>query len=59
MNATLHSLPGPDDITRTVFPNGLTLLTRTNFNSPSIVIGGYLACGSICDPAGRSCSGAP
>lgn len=44
-----HSLPGPDDITRVILPNGITLLARTNFNSPSIVIGGYLPCGSLFD----------
>jgi zinc protease len=44
------SLPGPGDITRTVLPNGITLLTRSNFNSPSVFISGYLASGSIFDP---------
>ena len=44
------SLPDPQDITRIQLPNGITLLTRTNFNSPSIVISGYLACGSLFDP---------
>jgi zinc protease len=44
-----HSLPGPDDITRTVLANGITILTRANFNSPSVVIGGYLPCGSLFD----------
>jgi zinc protease len=45
-----HSLPGPDDITRVILPNGITILARTNFNSPSVVIGGYLPCGSLFDP---------
>jgi zinc protease len=45
-----HSLPGADDITRTVLPNGLTILTRPNFNSPSVVISGYLGVGSLSDP---------
>ena len=44
-----HSLPGPDDITRAILPNGITVLARTNFNSPSVVIGGYLPCGSLFD----------
>jgi zinc protease len=43
-------LPGPDDITRVELPNGIVILTRSNFNSPSIVINGYLACGSLFDP---------
>jgi zinc protease len=44
-----HSLPGPEDITRVLLPNGITVLARTNFNSPSVVIGGYLPCGSLFD----------
>jgi zinc protease len=44
-----HSLPGFDDITRLVLPNGITVLARANFNSPSVVIGGYLPCGSLFD----------
>ncbi|HEX7621108.1 MAG TPA: pitrilysin family protein [Anaerolineales bacterium] len=44
-----HSLPGPDDISRIILPNGIIVLARTNFNSPSIVIGGYLPCGSLFD----------
>jgi len=44
-----HSLPGHDDITRVLLPNGITFLARTNFNSPSVVIGGYLHCGSLFD----------
>ena len=45
-----HSLPGSDDITRVVLPNGITVLVRANFNSPSVVLGGYLGCGSLFDP---------
>jgi len=45
-----QSLPGPDDITRVILPNGITVLARTNFNSPSVVLGGYLPCGSLFDP---------
>jgi len=44
------ALPGPENIVRTVLPNGITVLARTNFNSPSISIGGYLASGSMYDP---------
>lgn len=44
------SLPGPQDITRCVLPNGIILLTRSNFNSPSVVVSGYLPSGSIFDP---------
>jgi zinc protease len=51
--ATWTSLPGPHDITRTELPNGITVLTRTNFNSPSVVLSGYLGAGSLFDPADR------
>ncbi len=44
-----HSLPGPDDISRTVLPNGIVILTRSNSNSPSVVMSGYLNAGSIFD----------
>ncbi len=43
------SLPGPQDITRVELPNGLVVLARPNFNSPSVVINGYLAAGSLFD----------
>ena len=44
-----QSLPGPEDITRLTLPNGISVLARANFNSPSVVIGGYLSCGSLFD----------
>ncbi len=43
----LKSLPGADDITRVELPNDITVLARANFNSPSVVINGYLAAGSL------------
>lgn len=45
-----RTLPGPEDITRFVLPNGITLLARSNFNSPSVFVSGYLASGSVFDP---------
>ena len=45
-----NALPGPDDITRIELPNGITLLTRSNFNSPTLSIKGYLNTGSLFDP---------
>lgn len=45
-----NSLPGPNDIHREVLPNGITVLTRSNFNSPSVVIGGFLDAGALFDP---------
>lgn len=50
---SLKSLPGSDDITRVELPNGITVLTRPNFNSPSVVVNGYLACGSQFDSDDR------
>jgi len=45
-----NALPGPEDITRVVLSNGITILTRSNFNSPTLSIKGYLPSGSIFDP---------
>lgn len=44
------SLPGPDDIYRETLPNGITVLTRSNFNSPSVVMAGYFGAGALMDP---------
>ena len=44
------SLPGPEDIHRTVLSNGITILSRANFNSPSISLVGYINAGSLFDP---------
>jgi zinc protease len=44
------SIPGPDDITRVQLDNGILVLARANFNSPSVTISGYLAAGGLFDP---------
>jgi len=44
------ALPGPNDIHREVLTNGITILTRSNFNSPSVVISGYFDAGALFDP---------
>lgn len=44
------SLPGPHDIRRVELSNGITILVRSNFNSPSVVLNGYLSAGSLFDP---------
>ncbi len=44
-----RSLPGQEDIHREVLPNEITVLSRSNFNSPSVVLNGYLTTGSIYD----------
>lgn len=46
----LASLPGPETIGRVQLDNGLTLLTRENFASPSVVLSGYLHAGALFDP---------
>jgi zinc protease len=51
MMTTFNSaLPGPDDIYREVLPNGITVITRSNFNSPSVVVTGYFEAGALFDP---------
>jgi zinc protease len=45
-----HAYPGPDDITRIQLPNGIVVLSRANFNSPSVVVDGYLLAGGLLDP---------
>lgn len=44
------SLPGPGNITRARLANGIVVLARSNFNSPSVVVSGYVMCGSLFDP---------
>ena len=44
------SIPGPDDITRVELANGITVLARANFNSPSVMVSGYLNIGGLFDP---------
>lgn len=44
------SIPGPDDIVRQVLDNGITVLARANFNSPSVSLRGYLNTGGLFDP---------
>ena len=45
-----NSLPGPDDVYREVLPNGITILARSNFNSPSVVVTGFFEAGALFDP---------
>jgi len=49
-NEHRHALPGPDDITRQELKNGITVLTRSNFNSPTLSIKGSVNIGSLLDP---------
>jgi zinc protease len=47
---TNHDLPGADDITRVELANGIVVLARPNFNSPSVSVSGYLTVGGMLDP---------
>ncbi|MEK6255964.1 MAG: insulinase family protein [Chloroflexota bacterium] len=42
-----NSSPGSDDITRVELKNGIVVLARANFNSPSIMVRGYLPVGAL------------
>ncbi len=48
-NSISRSLPGADDIHRRELANGIVVLVRSNFNSPSVVANGYLLAGSLFD----------
>lgn len=43
----VRSLPGPETVERNLLSNGIVLLTRSNFSSPSVVISGYLTAGAL------------
>jgi len=47
---TALSLPTPESILRRTLDNGITVLARDNFLSPSVVLRGYLRVGSVDDP---------
>jgi zinc protease len=53
LTSAASSLPGPENIQRHILANGITVLTRSNFNSPSVVVSGYVAAGSYLDPADK------
>lgn len=42
-----RSVPGPDDIVRHAFDNGMVVLVRENHSSPAVVVAGYLQAGAI------------
>jgi zinc protease len=49
----INSFPGPHDVSRTVFDNGITVLVRENHASPVAVLEGYLPVGALYDPADK------
>jgi len=44
-----QSLPGPEDILCHELSNGIVLLVRSNFNSPSVVVNGFIMAGGLYD----------
>lgn len=48
------ALPGPETIVRRQLPNGVTVLSRENFASPSVVVHGYLPAGALLEPAEKA-----
>jgi zinc protease len=50
----IQTLPGPDSVLRRELTNGVTVLARENFASPSVVIQGLIPVGSLQDPAEKS-----
>lgn len=47
---TIPSLPGPQNVVREVLPNDIVVLVRENFDSPAVVVRGYLQVGAIDEP---------
>ena len=43
----VRSFPGPETIHRQTLPNGIVVMARENFLSPSVVVVGYLAAGAL------------
>ena len=48
------SMPGPENISRSVLHNGMIVLVRENFSSPAVLITGYMPGGSIADTDERA-----
>lgn len=44
---TKSSMPSPEDVYQVTLSNGITILARSNFNSPAVNVGGYLPAGAI------------
>ena len=51
-DSTKNSIPGPEDITRVELDNGIVVLARSNFNSPSVMVSGYMPVGALFDSDG-------
>ena len=48
------SLPGPDTILRRQLANGVVVLARENFSSPSVVLSGYTVAGALHEPEAQA-----
>lgn len=48
-----RSMPGPENILRCSFPNGITILIRENPYSQAAVLAGSMPCGAYLDPADK------
>jgi zinc protease len=46
-------IPGSHNIVRQTYPNGMTVLVKENFSSPSVVIDGLVRAGAADDPIGK------
>ncbi len=49
-----NALPGPHDTLRVELDNGITVLARENFASPSVVVRGYYLAGAEDEPAEKA-----
>ncbi|CAN5827355.1 hypothetical protein BH10CHL1_BH10CHL1_07110 [soil metagenome] len=49
-----NAIPSPDNITRVVFDNGITVLVRENHAAPVVVMEGCLLVGALHDPIGKA-----
>lgn len=47
------AIPGSHNIVRQTYPNGMTVLVKENFSSPSVVIDGLVRAGAADDPIGK------
>ncbi|NDJ53720.1 MAG: insulinase family protein [Chloroflexi bacterium] len=49
-----HTLPGPETVTRVELENGIIVLVRENFMSPSVVVEGALRSGALLEPTEKA-----
>lgn len=47
------AIPGAHNVVRQTYPNGMTVLVKENFSSPSVVIDGLVRAGAADDPLGK------